>query len=158
MNIRYCKSYFLLLLLLLFSFVLSCHGRITKPPKVLTPNNRQMLIMRNSTVTYEISTIWRIGDTSFWVYLKQRKIKVKKIKGWETWQAMLSIPFSVISFSHIIYLIERGFEIIGESLRMVINIEYTIVSNIEPLLYCSSWCHEPCDKQTLSLPEEKELK
>ena len=71
---------------------------------------------------------------------------------------MLSIPFSVISFSHIIYLIERGFEIIGESLRMVINIEYTIVSNIEPLLYCSSWCHELCDKQTLSLPEEKELK
>ena len=69
---------------------------------------------------------------------------------------MLSIPFSVISFSHIIYLIERGFEIIGESLRMVINIEYTIVSNIEPLLYCSSWCHEPWDKQTLSLPVEKE--
>lgn len=36
---------------------------------------------------------------------------------------MPSIPFSVISFSHIIYLIKKGFEIIGECLCMVINIE-----------------------------------
>ena len=61
---------------------------------------------------------------------KTKKNKVTKIKGWETWQLMLSISFSVISFSHIIYLIKRGFEITGESLRMVINMEYTIVSNI----------------------------
>ena len=57
---------------------------------------------------------------------------------------------------HLLFIIKRGFEIIGESLRMVINIEYTIVSNIEPVLYCSSWYHEPWDKRTLSLPVEKE--
>ena len=47
---------------------------------------------------------------------------------------MLSIPFSVISFSHIIYLIKKDFEISGECLCMVINIELGSVNTFGGLV------------------------
>lgn len=67
------------------------------------------------TVTYKISVFfWHIGDTSFLVYLKQQ---LRDLTG------NAFNPLFCNFFLHIIYLIKKGFEIIGECLCMVINIE-----------------------------------